>query len=102
MGKPLLNVSTAATAFYKPGMSVAQFMREFCNIGPWISSFTATDLKNLRAALKGVRVEITHEERTKTITDVANLDMTPSSVNFVDANNTSWTVASHLTANRSK
>jgi eukaryotic translation initiation factor 2C len=99
MGKPLLNVSTAATAFYK-SISVAAFMNQFCKIGGQKTNFTAADLKNLRAALKGVRVSIKHENRTKAITDVADLTVTPSGTSFTDKNNVVQTVYSHLAAIR--
>jgi len=97
MGKPLLNVSTAATAFYK-SISVAAFMNQFCKIGGQKTNFTAADLKNLRAALKGVRVKIGHENRTKAITDVADLTVTPSGTSFTDRHNVVQTVYSHLAA----
>jgi len=102
MGRPLLNVSTAATAFYRPDMSVADFMQAFCGINHYKTTLTAADLDSLRAALKGVRVSIPHENRTKAITDVADLHMVPRSVNYTDAANQPWNVASHFAQNLGK
>ncbi|KAF2023743.1 hypothetical protein EK21DRAFT_118465 [Setomelanomma holmii] len=102
MGRPMLNVSTAATAFYKPNQSVATFMRDFCGIdGVDKHVLTSADLSNLlRTALKGVRLRIRHENRAKATTDIANLAMIPSNVTFLDANNVQTDVAIYMATHR--
>ncbi|KAL1798315.1 hypothetical protein ACET3X_002352 [Alternaria dauci] len=103
MGKPLLNVSSAATAFYKHNICVSDFMKQFCGIG--FNSkirFTDADLRNLKEALKGVRVNIRHENRMRAVTDIAGLDEYPSRLKFVDPTSGTISVADFLDQHRNQ
>jgi eukaryotic translation initiation factor 2C len=103
MGKPLLNVSSAATAFYKPNIRVSDFMKQFCGINNTNKrSFSNADLARLKNALKGVRVSVRHENRVRTITDIATLDQNPSRLTFTDAASGVISVADFLDQQRSK
>lgn len=103
MGKPLLNISSAASAFYRSGITVADFMREFCGIGQHKPAFTGTDITLLRSAFKGVRVSIPHEKnRIKMISDIGRVAQTPSGHRFTTATDLNISVAEHLQKFRSK
>jgi len=100
MGRPLLNISIAASAFYEDGQGIAHFMCTFRDKAP-TDAWTDADVKYLKASLKGVRVFINHENRIATITDIAGFDETPSRVNLDDKGRPT-TVAKYLRAKRGR
>jgi hypothetical protein len=98
MGRPLLNISTAASAFYDDDINVAEFMRLFCNKSQ-TEGFSRGDVESLRGVLKGARVRIDHEKRVKTITDVAMSNNTPRAIVFQHKGQ-NMSVAAYLRAER--
>lgn len=94
MGQPLLNVSTASSAFHQ-NISVANFMHTFFGKADDTENFPAADVDRLRGVLKGVRVRIDHEQRVRAIGDIAPAGQTPSNVKF-DNEGVEITVAKHL------
>ena len=65
MGRPLLNVSRCTTAFYE-ALSGADFMRKYVS-KPITGTFSDSDIRKLEKVLKGVRVRIEYQDRTKQI-----------------------------------
>jgi hypothetical protein len=95
MGRALININRITTAFYKP-IRLDQFMREYAppnKSGQW-------NRAKLRHALQGLKVEITYQNRTKTITDIGEL--TPANQIFTLKDGTPRSVAQHLEMQQSK
>lgn len=99
MGQPLLNVSSATSAFYDK-ITVAEFMRLFCEKRPG-QPFDDRDLAVLKHVLRKVRVEIMHEDnRVKSIDGLSK--QPPSSLQFTMADDKKISVADYLKAHNSK
>jgi hypothetical protein len=91
MGSPLLNVSTATTAFYEP-MSVAKFLKTFRPVAKLECSRAA------KAALIGVKVRIKNQgDKIKAIKEFGRI---PSEQTFWRAENDEPTVLEHIQENK--
>lgn len=96
MGQPLLNISTAASAFYPDNVPLEEYMQTLCNKSSPNDIFTSQDVGRLSSMLKGVRVRIAHENRPKTITNIALPSESPSGKLFQDSNGRQTSVAAYL------